>query len=35
MRRQMAAMLEEIEREEREGRVSGFRADVHGEESVG
>ena len=34
MRRQMAAMLEEIEREEREARVSGFRADVHGEESV-
>jgi ribosomal protein S27AE len=34
MRRQMAAMLEEIEREEREGRVSGFRADVHGEEDI-
>jgi hypothetical protein len=30
----MAAMLEEIEREEQEDRVSGFRAAVHGEEGA-
>jgi predicted RNA-binding Zn-ribbon protein involved in translation (DUF1610 family) len=34
MRRQMEAMLEEIERQEREDRGLEFRADVHGEDSV-
>jgi len=34
MRRQMAAMLEEIERQEQEDRGLGFRADVHGEDDV-
>jgi hypothetical protein len=34
MRRQMAMMLEEIEREEQENRGSTFKADVHGENDV-
>ena len=34
MRRQMAAMLEEIERQEQEDRGLGFRADVHGEDDA-